>query len=130
VDSLARVVVPPSVTLTATNVSEEVGQKLNPLATKAPFSSVERGMFLADPPLGHEIFTTKTIRLLGVKPVPEIVPAAGSRELPALGRVPGALPLVLERISVGVGVVEIPALFALGGIGGIAAGGRISHNGE
>src|SRR5215211_5120845 len=44
-------------------------------------------------------------------------------QLPAPGRVSGALPLVLERISVGVGVVEIPALFALGGIGGIAAGG-------
>src|SRR5215213_1913695 len=44
-------------------------------------------------------------------------------QLPALGCVSGALPLVLERISAGVGVVEIPALFALGGIGGIAGGG-------
>src|SRR5215212_644882 len=44
-------------------------------------------------------------------------------QLPAPGRVAGALPLVLERISLGVGIVEIPALFALGGIGGIAAGG-------
>src|SRR5215217_1207749 len=44
-------------------------------------------------------------------------------QLPALGRLSGALPLVLERSSLGVGIVEIPALFALGGIGGIAGGG-------
>ena len=71
--------------VTLKNVSEEVGQKLNPLATKAPVSSVGAEVLTLDPPVAHDPFTSKKIVLLGVKPVPEIVPAAWSKEMSGTG---------------------------------------------